>query len=674
MITNFLNLRFTSSAARVGWLSTLALAAFLLAIKPAHGQVTTRTWQGAASAVWNTAGNWAGGVPDTNTEVASINGSLSGSSPVVLNTSPAISGLTIASGFTLTRTAADTTSRTITVSSATPANSVFNNAGTISSGGSSGDLRISIHFAAGTIVNSGTIEATAGSNLLLRSTGNATSGYTLTNTGGVLRTVGSGTLFFADFNGPVGVTGGSISNPTGTIRHRYTSTLTDVTFTNGGTFRSEAPTADSGVQYNIVLAGTSSLSNSGTMSFTKDVTGTNSTQGVSLQLNSATASLTNSGSVYFSTIGTGTSGFTAGTGLSVSVSSTLTNNGVMTFESRSDTNPTFFSVSAPQATLVGSGTLGLAIGTGGTASLVRITGSSGSELVNGASHTIRGAGAFGDLGLERFTNNGTLNADNATALTVALRSGSSGTFTNSSTGVVRASGAGGLVFSTNNQFTNQGLAQVDAGSVLALGTAIFSTPGHLKVNGSLTASSAISVAGLLSGTGTVVPAVAISGTLAPGNSIGTLSTGALILGGDSTFDIELGLQGLVPVSDRTAVTGGVTIDSGANLALTLYPGLSNPLAGDIFYIIDNDGADAISGIFTKLNGVTTTLTEGSQFSWNSQDWKITYQANVSGSLFTGGNDVAIMVAVPEPGAVALAAIGIAAAAMARRRLRCRVAE
>lgn len=668
MTTNSLSFRSASSAARVGWLSTFALAAFLLAIKPAHGQFTTRTWQGPASGNWSTAANWSGGTFPSPTEAALIDGSLTGGSPVVLNTGPSISGFTMASGFTLTRGAAESTTRLLTVQAATPAQTVFNNAGTISSGGSSGNLVIQIHFSAGTIVNSGTIEATAGSNLLLRTLGNSTTSYTLTNTGGELRTVGSGTLFIADFRGPVSVTGGSISNPTGTIRQRFTTTLTDVTFTNGGTFRSEAPAADSGVQYNIVLAGTSSLSNSGTMSFTKDVTGTNSTQSVSLSLSSATASLTNSGSMYFSTIGTGTSGFTADTSLSVSVSSTLTNNGVMTFESRSSTNPTTFNVAAPQVTLAGSGTLGLAIGTGGSASLVSITGVSGSELVNGAGHTIRGAGAFGSGGLETFTNNGTLNADGATALTLALRSGASGTFTNSSTGVVRASGAGGLVFSTNNQFTNEGLAQVDAGSLLALGTAIFSTPGHLKVNGSLTASSALSVAGLLSGTGTVVPAVAISGTLAPGNSIGTLSTGALTLGGASTFDIELGRDGLTPVSDRTAVTGGVTIDSGANLALTLFGGLSNPFASDIFYLVENDSVDAVSGEFTKLNGLTTTLTEGSQFSWNSQDWLITYQADVGGSSFTGGNDVAIMV-VPEPDTLVLAVVGIAAAVIARRRAR-----
>jgi hypothetical protein len=670
MATIFLRLRSASCAARFGWLSTFTLAAFLLAIKPAHAQLTTRTWQGAANGGWNTASNWSNSnIPDLTSEAALINGSLSGGTPVVLNSNPSIGGLTIASGFTLTRASNDTTSRTPNVEAATPAQTVFDNAGTISSGGSSGDLRISIHSSAGTIVNSGTIEATAGSNLLLRTTSGGASGYTLTNTGGVLRTVGSGTLFIADIRGPVSVTGGSISNPAGTIRQGRTTTLTDVTFTNGGTFQSEAPTADATVQYNLVLAGSSSLSNSGTMTFSKDLTGVNATQGVSLTLNSATASLTNSGTMSFATIGTGITSFTAGASLSVSASSTLTNDGTMTFESRSSTNPTTFNVAAPQVTLAGSGTLALAIGTGGSASLARIAGGVGSELVNGGSHTIRGAGAFGNGGLETFTNNGTLDADDATALTVALRSGASGTFTNSSTGTVRASGAGGLVFSTNNQFTNQGLVQVDAGSQLALGTATLSTPGHLKVHGSLTSSSGLSVAGLLSGTGSVVPAVAVSGTLAPGNSIGTLSTGALTLGGASTFDIELGRQGLSAVSDRTSVTGGVTITSGANLALTLFGGLSNPVDGDIFYLIENDGVDAVSGVFTQLNGLTTTLTEGSQFSWNSQDWQITYQADVGSSSFTGGNDVAIMVLVPEPGTLVLAAAGIAATVIARRRAR-----
>lgn len=662
------HLRDAGRAARARWLSCVALTAVGLAIEPASAQLTSTTWQGPGNTGWNTAGNWSSSaVPTGNTVAAVINGSLGGGSPINLTTSPNIGGFTLASGFTLTRSA--NTNRTLTLSATTAADTVFDNAGTISTGQTGGSITISINYLAGTIVNSGTMEATADTGLFVRSSA-TNNGFTLTNTGGVLRTVGSGTLSFADINGGINVTGGSISNSAGRISHRRTTTLTDVTFSNGGIFESLAPTTAAGQQYNIVLAGTSALSNTGTMTFTKDVMGMNVTQANSLRIVSGSASLTNSGSMYFATIGTATSGFVANTALQVNVSTTLTNNGVMMFESLSDTNLTTFSVGANTVTLSGSGTLALAVGTGGSASRAQIGGGNNSELINGASHTIRGAGALGSNGLATLTNNGTIHADDGTPLTALMRGGTSGLFTNASTGVVRASGAGGLVFSSSNQFTNQGLVQIDAGSLLDLGPAIFSTPGELKVNGSLTAAGPLSVAGILSGTGVVAPAVTVAGILAPGNSIGTLSTGALTLGGASTFEIELGRVGLVPVSDRAVVTGGVTIASGANLSLSLAEGLSSPLEGDLFFLLDNASAGAISGVFTSLNGVATTLTEGSEFSWNSQTWQITYQADAGSSSFTGGNDVAILAVVPEPATwVSLASAAALLATLTRRRRR-----
>jgi autotransporter-associated beta strand protein len=191
--------------------------------------------------------------------------------------------------------------------------------------------------------------------------------------------------------------------------------------------------------------------------------------------------------------------------------------------------------------------------------------------------------------------------------------------------------------------------------------------GKLVVNGSLAAGSAVTVASgaTLGGFGTV-GSVQVAGSLAPGNSIGTISTGDLGIGnGSGALDVELGRSGGNPVSDLVAVTGTVGIDPdlGSDLKLTLYSGLDNPEVGDIFYLISNDGSDAIAGEFTTLNG-TLDLSGGSTFSWNSQDWQITYQANYDGSSFTGGNDLAIQV-VPEPAALALLCLG--AVGLLRRR-------
>lgn len=198
--------------------------------------------------------------------------------------------------------------------------------------------------------------------------------------------------------------------------------------------------------------------------------------------------------------------------------------------------------------------------------------------------------------------------------------------------------------------------------------------GTLLINGSLEAGSAVSVssAGTLGGTGNIKGSVEVLGVLAPGNSIGTLNTGNLSVGATGTLSMELGRNGLTPENDRANVAGGASLLSGANLELTLMSGLSHPANGDIFWLLSNDGGDAISGEFTRLNGVSTDLSEGSLFTWNAQQWRITYQANFDSSSFTGGNDLALMV-VPEPGSLALLAAGTAFL-VARRGKRAKTAH
>ncbi|MFA4943070.1 MAG: autotransporter-associated beta strand repeat-containing protein [Lentisphaeria bacterium] len=243
-------------------------------------------------------------------------------------------------------------------------------------------------------------------------------------------------------------------------------------------------------------------------------------------------------------------------------------------------------------------------------------------------------------------------------------------YSGQNTGITKT-GAGTMVLSGSN--TYQGSTIVSAGTLaVASAGSINSTSGitinggELKYNSATALSKAITfTSGKLSGTGTIGTALTVGAgaTLSPGNSIGTqaYTSGLTISGG--TLDIELGRDGTTPVSDLADVTGAVTLNTDPNLKLTLYSGLNNPVAGDIFYLIKNDGLDAITGEFTKLNGAATTLAEGSLFNWNSQQWEITYAADY-GNGFTDGNDLAIKV-VPEPAALALLLVG--AVGLLRRR-------
>lgn len=242
--------------------------------------------------------------------------------------------------------------------------------------------------------------------------------------------------------------------------------------------------------------------------------------------------------------------------------------------------------------------------------------------------------------------------NNGTATVDAMLSG---TLSGSYGGGLIKEGAGTLSVTGNNSYIGE--TWVNAGTLLVNNT-----------NGSGTGSGAVNVfaGATLGGNGTISGLVSVSGSLAPGNSIDTLNTGSLSLTATGVLDTELGRSGLTPVSDRTNVTGTVSLTSGADLKLTLFTGLTNPAVNDIFFLISNDGADDITGVFTKLNGANTTLTEGSLFNWNSQQWQITYQADFGNSGFTGGNDLALQV-VPEPATWALLAGSLTVILVLRRR-------
>ncbi len=194
------------------------------------------------------------------------------------------------------------------------------------------------------------------------------------------------------------------------------------------------------------------------------------------------------------------------------------------------------------------------------------------------------------------------------------------------------------------------------------------TGGTLLVNGSLSASSDVTVssAGTLGGTGSAGDIV-VEGTLAPGNNgVGGFSADNISLMSGATLSIELGLQAGTPVSNHVQIEETFSLASGTNLQLALGSGLNAPSGGDIFFLVRNDGDDAIGGVFEQLNGIATDLNEGSFFSWNAQQYQITYLADFGSGVFTGGNDIALQV-IPEPVSILLFGVGMMPLCFHRRR-------
>src|SRR5262245_27627223 len=159
-----------------------------------------------------------------------------------------------------------------------------------------------------------------------------------------------------------------------------------------------------------------------------------------------------------------------------------------------------------------------------------------------------------------------------------------------------ATGAGGGV-AINAQFpdSDTGPVTINAGTNPATLVTTLSLPGTQPL--AVTAANGLEVtaAGTLAGTGPTGNATSVTGrtggTVSPaGTGAGTLSIGNLALGAGSTLRADLNS---ISAFDRVAVTGSVDV-SGATLNLLV----NAPLAtNDAFTILENDGADAITGQF-----------------------------------------------------------------------------
>ena len=199
---------------------------------------------------------------------------------------------------------------------------------------------------------------------------------------------------------------------------------------------------------------------------------------------------------------------------------------------------------------------------------------------------------------------------------------------NISSNISNGGATAGVVKTGSGSIWLSGLCSYTGGTVINQGT--------LKVSGSIAGSNVtVNAPGTLSGYGATGPVSIVGATLNPrayaqASNIPTrnLTTQSVAFNAASALVVHIDSNLLVPAPLLT-VAGTVQLGGcklSASLQTTGYLGLI-PVIGDKFTLINNDGTDAISGIFDGL-------TEGALFYFSDRKWKITYLGGT-------GNDVVL---------------------------------
>ncbi|MCE9555123.1 MAG: autotransporter-associated beta strand repeat-containing protein [Planctomycetes bacterium] len=383
---------------------------------------------------------------------------------------------------------------------------------------------------------------------------------------------------------------GTFANPITTVPNSNGGVLT---IQDGGNFigtlsgpitqNSALTIKNNGTQLMTISGGISTTS--GTANLTLNATGTG---GITLSTNpiNNAGTITNAGTAagvatISSVIGANVTGVNQN-----SAPSTLTLSGPNTYTSA--TTVSAGTLIASNASALGTTAAGTSISSGAT---LDVRANIGTEAIT----SLEGVGVGGNGALITGSGSGTVGG--AVTLVGTANIGGAGALT-----IGGAIGDGGSGF---------GITKVGAGVTTLTGANTYIGPttinaGSLIVNGSLAAGSAVSInGGTLGGSGNVAGTVAVNsgGTISPGNSPGTLNTGATTYASGGTYKWEINnaltTQGIDPGWDYQNINGtlDITATSGAFPANT--------------FRIDVTGLDP-----SNVAGAVSNWNPHSNYTWN----------------------------------------------------------
>lgn len=353
-------------------------------------------------------------------------------------------------------------------------------------------------------------------------------------------------------------------------------------------------------------------------------------------------------------------------------------------------------------TLAANGGEGSAGTAGNDASFTLSGGSFTANSIAVNSGTLTATGGMITLGTDGITKTGSaITAVNLGATTLAasaawnstvsmnLTDASTGTTINTSGGNIGLSGqlsgsgrlvkngTGALTFSNSNTYS--GTTTISAGTLRLDGSGSIEESSTIIVGNTLDSSAVLDVTTKtggftigstqsLQGSGVINGAITVAGTLAPGNSIESLGSGAVTFNSGSTLSYELNTGSVS--ADLLYSSGALSIADGTTLLLSDL-GLDAELGyGTKFTLISylDTAENWTGGLFTYDS---QTLNDGDIFTLGANQWLFDYNDLTGGANFSadqsGASRFVTMTAIPEPSTVILGGLGLMAL-LCRRRI------